>query len=216
MRGSFSSTSDPRRDPLRHLEVFGFLARHYKKLAATLDQHLTSDSQAYDSKITKLRVRTAREDLNSWALKEMYPDAVRCALFTAMYSQFEHCLNKTCKELEPMHDKKLSDINGQGIKRGYDYLKKVAGIMSPFSNSSWQKLMDLNKLRNAIVHANGVIESAQETRNIVEQINTWAPLTTKDSRVILSTKFIRTVSDVFHCSAKELFTVLRSSIWTST
>lgn len=216
MRNPSSSTLDPRRDPLRHLEVFGFLARHYKKLAATLDRHLTNDSQAYDRKIAKINVRTAREDLNSWALKEIYPDAVRYAIFIAMYSQFEHCLNKTCKELEPMHDKKLSDINGQGIKKGYDYLKKVAGIMSPFSDRSWQKLMDLNKLRNKIVHANGVIESAQEIKNIVEQINTWAPLTTKDSTVILSAKFIRTVSDVFHCSAKELFTILRSSVWTST
>lgn len=182
MRSLSSSTPAPRRDPLRHLEIFGFLARHYKKLAATLDRHLTKDSQAYDRKIAKLKVRTAREDLNSWALKEIYPDAVRYAIFTAMYSQFEHYLNKTCEELEPKHKIKLSDLDHRGIPKAYVYLTKVAGIESPFSDKSWQKLSDLNKLRNQIVHANGIIDSTQKIKDAVERINTWAPPTTKDSR----------------------------------
>lgn len=186
MRRPSSSARDPRRNPLRHLEIFGFLAHHYKNLDVTLDRHLKNESHAFDRKTRKLKVRTAREDLKSWALRDLDPDVVRYAIFIAMYSQFEHYLNETCKELEPLHKIKLSDLDHRGIKKASVYLTKVAGIKSPFSDTSWQKLSDLNKLRNQIVHANGIIESTQEIKKVVERINSWAPLGIKDTRVTLS------------------------------
>ncbi|TKB69138.1 MAG: hypothetical protein E8D52_09215 [Nitrospira sp.] len=210
MRTSYSSTPDP----MRHLEIFGFLARHYKKLARTLDRHLKNESQAFDRKVTKLRVSTARESLKSWALKDLYPDAARYGIFIAMYSQFEYYLNETCKELEPMHKIKLSDLDHRGIQKVSVYLTKVAGIESPFSDNSWQKLNDLNKLRNQIVHANGRIDSTNKIKDVVERINTWAPLSTEDSRITLSREFNPKISDMLHSSAKELFTKLRSYVWT--
>lgn len=153
-----------------------------------------------------------REDLESWALKTLYPDTIRFALFVAIYSQFEFYLNETCKELELKHALKLSDLRDKGITRANLYLKKVAGLDTPFTPQSWQKLTDLNTVRNWIVHAGGLV-SPKENISVIDRINEWAPLEIRDSKILLSPPFNKNVSQVLHSSAKELFEQLKSSGW---
>ena len=196
-------------DPLRPLFVFGFLALHYKKLSTTLNQVLESESDAFDRRIKKLKVTTAKDSAESWALRHLYPTTIRYAVFIAIYSQFEFYLNETCKELEPKHKIKLSDLKDRGLTRANTYLKKVAGIDAPFSQQSWQKLTDINCLRNWIVHANGMIE-ADNDLGLIKRIGSWAPIEVQDSKAILSKPFNKNVSDILHNSAKELFDQLKS------
>jgi len=199
-------------DPLRQLHIFGFLALHYKKLATTLNQLLESESEAFDRKIQKLKVTTAKESIESWALKRLYPNTIRYAVFIAIYSQFEFYVNETCKELGHKQTVKPSDLKGQGLTRANIYLKKVAGFDTPFSQQSWQRLTDINSLRNLIVHANGMIETENDIA-VTKRIDAWAPIEVRDSKVILSKPFIKNVSEMLHSSARELFDQLKSSGW---
>lgn len=197
-------------DPLRPLQTFGFLALQYQKLSTKINELLASESETFDRKIKKLKRRTMKEDIESWALKTLYPDTIRYAMFVAIYSQFEFYLNETCKELERKHKIKLSDLKDRGITRANTYLKKVVGFEAPFDRQSWQKVTDLNIVRNWIVHADGTIGPHDDIK-VINRINNWAPVEVRDSKIILSKPFNKNVSQLLHSSAKELFEQLKSA-----
>lgn len=90
----------------------------------------------------------------------IFPDILWRTTFLHSYFRLESSLDQICKNLQQAHGYKigLSDISGNGIFRASVYLKKVCNIEKPFSDNSWGKLNDYNKLRNIFVHGEPVIE----------------------------------------------------------
>ncbi len=88
----------------------------------------------------------------------IFPDILWRTTFLHSYFLLESSLDQVCKNLQQTENYKLSlsDISGNGIFRASVYLKKVCNILEPFSDNSWAKLTDYNKLRNIFVHGDGL------------------------------------------------------------
>lgn len=90
----------------------------------------------------------------------IFPDILWRTTFLHSYFRLESALDQVCKNLQQTEDHKvgLSDIAGNGIFRASIYLKKVCGISKPFSDNTWSKLNDYNKLRNIFVHGEPLVD----------------------------------------------------------
>lgn len=90
------------------------------------------------------------------------------ALFIAMYGEFEGYLNLICKEHAVVgeHRIKLKDISGSGIERAAAYLSKVVLNDKLKSSSKWNELQHWNKIRNILVHNNGLISKDGDMKSI--------------------------------------------------
>ena len=90
----------------------------------------------------------------------IFPDILWRTTFLHSYFRLESALDQVCKNIQQAEDYKigLSDIAGNGIFRASVYLKKVCDISEPFSDNSWGKLNDYNKLRNIFVHGEPLVD----------------------------------------------------------
>ena len=83
-----------------------------------------------------------------------YPQVVFESIFLTIYSHFERHLHSLC-EIARERDTLLlgpNDITGKGIQRSLKYLKKVARINLPENIKEWGAILQLQKVRNIIVH----------------------------------------------------------------
>lgn len=89
------------------------------------------------------------------------------AQFLVVYASFEHALNQLCQIVKRRSNYSLSvtDLAGQGILRASSYLRKVAGVNSPFNTASWNRAVLLGEVRNAIAHRNGRIDLLPQTKS---------------------------------------------------
>jgi hypothetical protein len=97
-----------------------------------------------------------RTDLSA-DLDDSFPQLQRTSCLLVLFSTFEENLDHLCWSLE-QHRKlnlKLHDLAGRGIDRSRAYLSKVAGWKLPTSN--WEKLKDVQRIRNLFSHASGYI-----------------------------------------------------------
>ena len=89
------------------------------------------------------------------------------AVFIAMYGDLESALNNICKAHtnEKAHKIKLNDIAGNGIQRAVTYLDKVIQI-TVSDSPEWNELKHWNRIRNILVHNNGVIRDSKDETSI--------------------------------------------------
>lgn len=90
----------------------------------------------------------------------IFPDILWRTTFLHSYFRLESALDQVCKNLQQTENYKvgLADIAGNGIFRASVYLKKVCDISKPFSDNTWGKLNDYNKLRNIFVHGEPMVD----------------------------------------------------------
>lgn len=90
----------------------------------------------------------------------IFPDILWRTTFLHSYFRLESALDQVCKNLQQTEEHKigLTDIAGNGIFRASIYLKKVCCISEPFSDNTWSKLNDYNKLRNIFVHGEPLVD----------------------------------------------------------
>ena len=94
-----------------------------------------------------------------------YPDIHRTALVVAIYVFLEDQLNGLCETLRESLDTKLrlSDLRGKGIERALLFMSKVA-LFNLGDISSLALVKNVNKLRNRLVHAGGILPDAVDDR----------------------------------------------------
>ncbi len=90
----------------------------------------------------------------------IFPDILWRTTFLHSYFRLESALDQVCKNLQQTENYKvgLADVAGNGIFRASVYLKKVCDISKPFSDNTWGKLNDYNKLRNIFVHGEPMVD----------------------------------------------------------
>ena len=94
-----------------------------------------------------------------------YPDIHRTALVVAIYVFLEDQLNGLCETHRESLDTKLrlSDLSGKGIERALLFMSKVA-LLDLGDISSLALVKNVNKLRNRLVHAGGILPDAVDDR----------------------------------------------------
>lgn len=132
---------------------------------------------------------------------DAFPRLQWYAQFLVVYSSFEHVMNDLCNIVKKRSNFELSfgDIQGQGILRASIYLKKVAGVHSPFVTADWNRALLLGDIRNAITHRNGEIPfDLKNKRGLAYRIKDLPNLKLyqsfegqEDAEIILNTEFVR-------------------------
>lgn len=81
----------------------------------------------------------------------------------AIFSFFEYELNRICRILEVKDESNiiLKNIYSQGISRAKIFMEKVCHLDLP-SENLWEELVNINKVRNCLVHSNGEVSKKDE------------------------------------------------------
>lgn len=127
-------------------------------------------SKKYPSKIIKeLHEYLLSEHFNpDGVLNQYFPNIQRRAALITLFSFFENELDKLCnlfKEIEK-YSLSLNDIHGNGIERSTLFLKKVVGLQLD-KNKLWDEIKLIQKIRNTIVHNNGVLKDEDSNSNSI-------------------------------------------------
>lgn len=90
----------------------------------------------------------------------IFPNILWTTTFLHSYFRLESALDQVCKNLQQTENYRIkhTDIAGNGIVRASIYLKKNCDINVPFSNNTWARLNDYNKLRNIFVHGEPLVD----------------------------------------------------------
>ncbi len=91
-----------------------------------------------------------------------FPFILWKSLLLSLYFQMESALNQICRNLKKSnnYELELEDITGNGIFKSSLYLKKVCGVKIPFQTDNWNRLTEFNKVRNMLVHTDGILKKS--------------------------------------------------------
>jgi hypothetical protein len=131
-------------------------------------RQLIDETENYLSE--KVKVYTDTHDLTTTDerfgldgnFKSFFPYILWKSLLLSLYFQMESALNQICENLKKSnnYELELKDISGNGIFKSSLYLKKVCGIKIPFQSDNWNKLIEFNKVRNMLVHTDGILKKS--------------------------------------------------------
>lgn len=190
-----------------HLYEFDALEEH--RLFA--EDSLHGANTSLEERVNKAIAAMEPEDQDAYH-DHMYDEYVRMnetvpriqwsSQFLLVYSTFEHILNELCRLIQRRSglERSFKDIGGHGINRAKNYLTKVAGIKSPFQDStSWKRARLLAEIRNKIAHENGEIELTPNCKkSLGARLASEQHLELKklipdqgDAQIILSNEFVR-------------------------
>lgn len=115
-------------------------------------------------------------------LGKVFTRTLRASVLLAGYTLFETSLEAICAAEQRRHGQSLvlGDLAGQGIERAKLYLAKVCGVAFPAKSQEWARLVDLNKVRNAIAHADGNIRRVRDPDRVREVIRRTPGLCLRD------------------------------------
>jgi hypothetical protein len=141
----------------------------------------------------------------------IFPNILWRTTFLHCYFLLESSLDAVCKNLQQTEDYKiaLSDVAGSGIFRASVYLKKVCNISEPFTDHTWGKLLDYNKLRNIFVHGDGLVarktavELAKRNEGLLISIFDFDRIALHFSKEF-TLKALQTIDSFFHILQKAM------------
>jgi hypothetical protein len=156
-----------------------------------------------------------REALFDWYGGEVvshtdaYPKILRNSLFVHSYSLLGRALLEVASHYRRTRHLELSpsDLRDSGIERARTYLKKVALVQFP-ETESWQNITSLQHIRNLIVHNEGELrkDHGKERQKIEGLAKKWkGDVAIKGGKIELSQKFIFHVLHTFNTFFNELF-----------
>ncbi len=129
----------------------------------------------------------------------------RKSFLIACCSNFEYQLYNICKEEQKKKSLKLgiNDLSGKGIEQAKNYLSKVIGVDISI-DKSWQEVINIQKIRNKLVHNNGFLESEKRDTQIENYISKRPDLSIVNDRITLSADYNEHVIQTFYNFLKNL------------
>jgi hypothetical protein len=114
-------------------------------------------------------------------IKKNFLVIFRESLIVFLYSNLEHYLQNICNYFQDMKKINVSyiDIQGKGIFQTIYFLKLLCNINLK-ETKEWEEVNYFNKIRNAIVHKNGLIKEEEIKKSIFYQ-NKMIQLNTTES-----------------------------------
>lgn len=104
---------------------------------------------------------------------ELFPTFTFNSILVSQFSFFESRLKFLC-DLYHRHqfsNVRLSDLNGSEMERGKKYVTLVASINFEDFLEMWERISNIQKLRNAIIHNSSKIPNERQNENIIKFIN---------------------------------------------
>ena len=133
---------------------------NFRQLIEETEKYLTEKVEAHSN----LKDATTADERFGIAenFESFFPFILWKSLLLSLYFQMENALNQICENLKKSnnYELELKDISGNGIFKSSLYLKKVCGITNPFETDNWNKLIEFNKIRNMLVHTDGILKKS--------------------------------------------------------
>ncbi|MCC4834775.1 hypothetical protein LMH66_19205 [Shewanella sp. 10N.7] len=143
---------------------------------------------------------------DAWDLKsvfsEYYPNLHRRSAFLTIVGIFEHEFDKLCTKCfeEFDLDKSLEDTSGKGLERAIKYMSKEVKVKMHKSTQTWQTVLKIVKLRNAIIHQDGktIDHQGNEIAAIIEHCKALESLSIDENdQLVLHEGYLRFVLDTY-------------------
>lgn len=111
------------------------------------------------------------QDEHRWLFENVLPRILRQSCIVSLFTAIETSLGAICEALKSRRNLKLSarELKDEPIARTLSYVRKVAGIELP-DHVFTERLTDLNKIRNCIVHSAGQLEGSKEAKDAVSRL----------------------------------------------
>jgi hypothetical protein len=124
----------------------------------------------------------------------------------SIYTYLEFFLDDFCKKIHEYDGKSISpkDLSGNGIFRSRAYLEKVLLINFSSLNSEWNELVKLNKIRNFLVHSNGVAASEETKSEICKAIQGISGVKLEEDHLKVSSSYIGHMLSVIEKTLTEI------------
>jgi hypothetical protein len=115
-----------------------------------------------------------------------FPHFLWSSTFVSLMSYVEMMTFALCDILQKRAKLKLrhQDLKGDGLRRARTYIEKVCNLPFKTGDATWQELMKMGRIRNAIVHRGGEIGPESEAENDNKEI--WTYINTNASKGIAS------------------------------
>ena len=114
---------------------------------------------------------------------ELFPTFSFNSILVSQFSFFESRLKFLCElnQRKKFSNVKLSDLNGSDIEKCKRYLTLVAELDFEIFQDKWKRIMDIQKLRNAIIHNSSKIINEKGNISIIRIIKS-------DNRIVYTEK----------------------------
>jgi hypothetical protein len=99
-----------------------------------------------------------------WQYAEKFPRILRNSFLVSAHSLLEYEIKLICSRLkkEQQIPISLSDLKGDTILDRTKLYCKLAGLDFPFNDPTWKEIKQYSKVRNCIVHTNGLLKEFQD------------------------------------------------------
>ncbi|EGR0395112.1 hypothetical protein FHO69_22760 [Vibrio vulnificus] len=143
---------------------------------------------------------------DTWDLEsvftEYYPNLHRRSAVLTIVGVLEHEFDKLCQKCcdEFKLDTRLEDTGGKGLERAIKYLSKIVKVDMHKSTQTWQNMVKIVKLRNALIHQDGKVvdQAGNQIMAIIEHCKAVDSLTIDDSnQLILHEGYLHFVLDTY-------------------
>ncbi len=106
-----------------------------------------------------------------WRYEEKFPRILRNSFLVSAHSLLEYEINVICRRIEKEQQIPISwkDLKGDILGRTKSYCK-LARLDLPVDDPTWQEIDNYYKVRNCIVHNNGLIEGARKEKTLRDYI----------------------------------------------
>jgi hypothetical protein len=144
-----------------------------------------------------------------WQYAEKFPRILRNSLLVSAISLLEYEINVICESLKKKQDIRinLNDLRGDALERTRKYFQN-AGLELPFNNHIWREINHYYKVRNCIVHTNGLIMELQykDRKDLIPYLTRKGIISedTIKKEIALTTQFCKEVIETIQVFLVEL------------
>lgn len=148
-------------------ELENFLSSQHRELEEEYKQH----TKNMDSEEAQYIYEYQYDDQFHY-IREEFPNILHKSFIVSIYSFLEQELNNICLHIEKNSSFKVPNQelrNENGIFNSYKFLKEVANVNVKPVSSEWEKIKQINKIRNHIVHnGNDILDRYMNPKSIEE------------------------------------------------
>jgi hypothetical protein len=133
-----------------------------------------------------------------WLYAERFPRILRNSFFISCWFLLEREMVAICRRLK--RDKQIQ-ISLSDLRRDIDILErgklyfKLAGLLLSYDDKTWEELKHYYKVRNCIVHQNGLVKELQNDQDFITYIRQKSIISddTIEQEIALTEQFCREV-----------------------
>ena len=148
---------------------------------------------------------------NYWQLSEKFPRILRNSFLVSAHSLLEYEMNLICRRLKKERQIQISwnDLRGDVLERAKLYCK-LARLDLPYNDKTWQEINHYSKVRNCIIHKNGLLKEFQNDQDLIAYVTKKGIISqdTIEQEIALTEQFCAEVIETIQAYLEKLYKAL--------